>query len=458
MVGEDTIAAIATGAGEGGIGIVRLSGAGALAVAERVFRPRRGLPLGRRRSHTVTYGWVQTPAGERVDEALALVMRAPHSYTGEDVVELQCHGGQLAVRRVLEQTLQAGARLAEPGEFTRRAFLNGRLDLSQAEAVVDLIRAKTDRAMAAAVAHLGGSLREAVSAVRSRLLEMMAHVEADIDFPELELEVQTREEIAAGCDEALAAVERLLGGARAGRILREGLRVVLAGRPNVGKSSLLNRLVRENRAIVTAVPGTTRDVIAEWVELGGVPVQLSDTAGIRDTDDPVEQIGVERTREALRQAHLVLVVVDCAAGLLPEDREWIRELPATASRIGVANKIDLNPAFPLSELTEALGGAPVVAVSAERCTGISELEAEIARHAGALDAGEELLVNARQAEAIGRAAAHLREAREALAQGVGVELVGIDLRAAWMALGEVTGETADDDLLDQIFSRFCIGK
>jgi len=457
-VGEDTIAAIATGAGESAIGIVRLSGATALAVADRIFRPRRGRPLRDRRSYTVTYGWVTTPAGERVDEALALVMRGPHSYTGEDVVELQCHGGQLAVRRVLEQALQAGARLAEPGEFTRRAFLNGRMDLSQAEAVIDLIRAKTDRAMAAAVAHLGGSLRERVSAVRERLLEMMAHLEADIDFPELELEVQTREEVSAGCAAALAEVERLLGGARAGRILREGLRVVLAGRPNVGKSSLLNRLVRENRAIVTAVPGTTRDVIAEWVNLGGVPVQLSDTAGIRPTDDPVERIGVQRTREALRQAHLVLVVIDCGAGLLPEDEEWIAELPPGAARIGVANKIDLNPGFPLEQLAGALGGAPVVAVSAEQGTGIGELEMAIAREAGALDASEELLVNARQADAIGRAAAHLRDAQQTLAAGFGDELVAIDLRAAWMALGEVTGDTADEALLDEIFGRFCIGK
>ncbi|MEW8977810.1 MAG: tRNA uridine-5-carboxymethylaminomethyl(34) synthesis GTPase MnmE [Symbiobacterium sp.] len=457
-MGEDTIAAIATGAGESAIGIVRLSGATALAVADRIFRPRRGRPLRDRRSHTVTYGWVTTPAGERVDEALALVMRGPHSYTGEDVVELQCHGGQLAVRRVLEQALQAGARLAEPGEFTRRAFLNGRMDLSQAEAVIDLIRAKTDRAMAAAVAHLGGSLRERVSAVRERLLEMMAHLEADIDFPELELEVQTREEVSAGCAAALAEVERLLGGARAGRILREGLRVVLAGRPNVGKSSLLNRLVRENRAIVTAVPGTTRDVIAEWVNLGGVPVQLSDTAGIRPTDDPVERIGVQRTREALRQAHLVLVVIDCGAGLLPEDEEWIAELPPGAARIGVANKIDLNPGFPLEQLAGALGGAPVVAVSAEQGTGIGELEMAIAREAGALDASEELLVNARQADAVGRAAAHLRDAQQTLAAGFGDELVAIDLRAAWMALGEVTGDTADEALLDEIFGRFCIGK
>ncbi len=455
---EETIAAIATGAGEGGIGIVRMSGADALKVAERIFRPQRGRPLGGRRSHTVTYGWVVTPGGERVDEALAVVMRGPRSYTGEDVVELQCHGGQLAVQRVLEQALQAGARLAEPGEFTRRAFLNGRLDLSQAEAVIDLIRAKTDRAMAAAVSHLGGSLRQTIGALRERLMEMMAHLEADIDFPELELEVQTREEVAAGCAQCLAEVERLLGGARAGRILREGLRAVLAGRPNVGKSSLLNRLVRENRAIVTEIPGTTRDVIAEWIELGGVPVQLHDTAGLRATDDPVERIGVARTREALSQAHLVLVVIDAAEGLGPEDREWIAELPEGAARIGVVNKIDLNPAFDVAELQEALGGAPVVGVSAERGTGLQALEAEIARVAGAFDASEEMLVNARQAEAIRRAADHLRDAQETLAQGLGVELVAIDLRAAWMALGEVTGETAGEELLDQIFSRFCIGK
>ncbi len=457
-MGEETIAAIATGAGEGGIGIVRISGADALQVAERIFRPRRGRPLGCRRSHTVTYGWVVTPGGDRIDEALALVMRGPHSYTGEDVVELQCHGGQLAVRRVLEQALQAGARLAEPGEFTRRAFLNGRLDLSQAEAVVDLIRAKTDRAMAAAVAHLGGSLRQAVGRIRERLMEMMAHLEADIDFPELELEVQTREEVAAGCGWCLGEVERLLGGARTGRILREGLRAVLAGRPNVGKSSLLNRLVRENRAIVTPIPGTTRDVIAEWVELGGVPVQLFDTAGLRPTDDPVERIGVARTHEALAQAHLVLVVVDAAAGLGPEDREWISQLPQGAARVGVANKIDLNPAFELSALREALGGAPVVGVSAETGEGLDALEAEVARVAGAFDASEELLVNARQAEAIRRARNHLRDAQATLESGLGDELVAIDLRAAWMALGEVTGETAGEELLDQIFSRFCIGK
>lgn len=455
---EETIAAIATGAGEGGIGIVRMSGPGALEVADRIFRPRRGRPLGQRRSHTVTYGWVVAPGGERVDEALALVMRGPRSYTGEDVVELQCHGGQLAVRRVLEEALRAGARLAEPGEFTRRAFLNGRMDLSQAEAVVDLIRAKTDRAMAAAVAHLGGSLREAIGRLRGRLLEMMAHLEADIDFPELELEVQTREEVAAGCAQCLAEVERLLGGAHTGRILREGLRAVLAGRPNVGKSSLLNRLVRENRAIVTAIPGTTRDVIAEWIELGGVPVQLLDTAGLRPTEDPVERIGVARTREALAQAHLVLVVIDAAEGLGPEDREWIAELPAGTARIGVANKIDLNPGFSLAELQEALDGAPVVAVSAEAGTGLEALEAEIARLAGAFDASEELLVNARQAEAIRRAADHLRDAQQTLESGLGVELVAIDIRAAWMALGEVTGETAGEALLDEIFSRFCIGK
>lgn len=455
---EETIAAIATGAGEGGIGVVRISGASALSVAERIFRPQRGRPLSQRRSHTVVYGWVVTPGGERVDEAIALIMWGPHSYTGEDVVELQCHGGQLAVRRVLDQALLAGARLAEPGEFTRRAFLNGRLDLSQAEAVVDVIRAKTDRAMAAAVVHLQGGLREAVAAIRERLLEMMAHLEADIDFPELDLEVQTREEVEEGCRWALGQAEQLLGNAQAGRILRDGLRVVLAGRPNVGKSSLLNRLLRENRAIVTAIPGTTRDVIEEWVDIGGLPVQLADTAGIRATDDPVERIGVERTMAALAQAHLVLVVIDATAGVVPEDREWIRQLPPTAGRIGVASKIDLNPGFDVASLGASLGGAPAVAVSAAEGTGLQELESEIARAAGLIDVQEELLMNARQAEAVRRAVDHLRGAHETLAAGLGSDLVAIDVRAAWMALGEVTGETAGEDLLDQIFSRFCIGK
>lgn len=455
---EDTIAAIVTGPGEAGVGIVRVSGPLALAVGEKVFRPRRGAALGQRRSHTATYGWVVDTKGAPVDDGLAIVMKGPRSYTGEDVVELQGHGGQVAVRRVLEAVLLAGARLAEPGEFSRRAFLNGRMDLAQAEAVIDVIRAKTDRAMAAAVSHLRGELGEAVRAVRDRLLEMTAHLEADIDFPELELEVQTLAHVADGCRWSLQEVDRLLGGARQGKILREGLRVVLAGRPNVGKSSLLNRLVRENRAIVTAIPGTTRDVIEEWVSLGGVPVQLADTAGIRPTDDPVEQIGVERTLAALARADLVLVVVDAATGLLAEDLEWIRHVPAGAARVGVANKIDLAAGFDAGAFSEALGGVRVVEVSAESGAGLGELESVIAELAGVHDASEDLLVNARQEECLRRAREHLSGALETLQVGMGSDMVSIDVRAAWVILGEIIGETVGEDLLDQIFSRFCIGK
>ncbi|MFZ5816199.1 MAG: tRNA uridine-5-carboxymethylaminomethyl(34) synthesis GTPase MnmE [Bacillota bacterium] len=454
----DTIAAIATGPGEGGIGIVRISGPSALTVGEQVFQPKRGASLGRRRSHTVVYGWVVDPSGQYVDEALAVLMKGPRSFTGEDVVELHCHGGQVAVRRVLEVVLLAGARLAEPGEFSRRAFLNGRMDLAQAEAVIDLIRAKTDRAMAAAVSHLRGELGEAVAAIRDRLLEMTAHLEADIDFPELELEVQTQEQVAAGCRWTLAEIDRLLGGARQGRLLREGLRVVIAGRPNVGKSSLLNRLVRENRAIVTEVPGTTRDVIEEWVSIAGLPVQLADTAGIRRTDDPVEQLGVERTMAALSRADLVLVVFDATAGVVAEDLEWIRYLPAGAATVGVVNKVDVAPDFDAAAVHQVLGDSRVVKVSAASGAGLDQLESAIAAVAGVHDASEDLTVNARQEECLRRARAHLTGAMESLTLGMGSDMVSIDVRAAWVILGEIIGQTVGEDLLDQIFSRFCIGK
>lgn len=455
---DDTIAAIATGPGEAGIGIVRVSGPSAFRVGEQVFRPKRGAALGQRHSHRAVYGWVTDVGGCLIDEALALVMKGPRSFTGEDVVELHCHGGQVAVRRVLEVTLLAGARLADPGEFSRRAFLNGRMDLAQAEAVIDVIRAKTDRAMSAAVSHLRGEMGEAVRAIRDRLLEITAHLEADIDFPELELEVQTQEQAVEGCRWCLGEVERLLGGARQGKILREGLRVVLAGRPNVGKSSLLNRLVRENRAIVTAVPGTTRDVIEEWVSIGGLPVQLADTAGIRPTDDPVEQIGVERTLSTLARADLVLVVVDASVGLLPEDLEWIRHVPAATARIGVVNKIDMAPGFDTVALSNALTGVPLVRVSAETGAGLAEVEEAIATIAGVHDASEDLIVNARQEECLRRARDNLAGAVETLAIRMGSDMVSIDVRAAWVVLGEITGETVGEDLLDQIFSRFCIGK
>lgn len=458
---EDTIAAIATGIGEAGVAVVRVSGADAIAVAARAFASRRSVALTEVRSHTLTYGWVQHPDGTVVDEALAAVMRGPRSYTGEDVVELHTHGGYVAARRALQAVLDAGARLAEPGEFTRRAFLNGRLDLAQAEAVIDIIRSRTDRSMEAAVMQLRGELSEAVGRLRNRLLEMTADLEADIDFPELELEVQTMESVGAGCREVLAEIDRMLSGARQGKLLREGIRVVIAGRPNVGKSSLLNRLVRENRAIVTDIPGTTRDVIEEWVNLHGMPVILVDTAGIRaDAADLVERMGVERSREALGRADLILLVVDATAGVTAEDQAVAGGLPGAVPVMAVANKMDAAPGFGVGALAALGTVAESVAVSAETGLGMEALEERIVALAagGPLRSQDLLVANARHEELLGKARQHVEGALEALDQGLGSDLVSIDLRAAWQDLGMITGETVGEDLLDQIFSRFCIGK
>ncbi|MDB4897302.1 MAG: Thiophene and furan oxidation protein [Firmicutes bacterium] len=458
LKGEDTIAAIATGMGDAGVGVIRVSGPDAVALGERAFRPRRGSPLGSRRSHSMVYGVMIDASGATVDEGLAVVMRGPHSFTGEDVLELHCHGGQVAVRRVLDATLGAGARLAEPGEFTRRAFLHGRMDLAQAESVIDIIQAKTERAMDAAVHQLRGELSSAVREIRERLLAVSAHLEADIDFPELDLEVQTQDQVDAGCDWCLARIGGLLAGAHQGKLLREGLQVVLAGRTNVGKSSLLNRLVRENRAIVTEIPGTTRDVIAEWVNIRGLPVVLADTAGIRETKDVVEQLGVDRSRAMLERADLILLVVDAADGLTDEDRDLIALLPAGKPCFGIANKIDIGAGFDMVQLTEALGGGRVYPVSAQSGSGVDEVEEAIAGFAGVVDKEEFVLANARQAEALRRAAAHLEAAQATRRTGFGSDMISIDVRSAWVALGEITGESVGEDLLDQIFSRFCIGK
>lgn len=458
MQGEETIAAIATGLGEGGVGVIRISGMDAIGVAERCFRPRAGVSIGQRRSHMAVFGTMVGPAGEVVDEGLALPMKGPRSYTGEDVVELHCHGGQVAVRRVLDAALAAGARLAEPGEFTKRAFLNGRIDLSQAEAVVDIIRAKTDRAMSAAVSQLRGELGGAVRAVRDRLLETMAHLEADIDFPELDLEVQTRDEVERNCRWGLEQVRSLLAGARQGKLLREGLRVVLVGRPNVGKSSLMNRLVRENRSIVTEIPGTTRDVVEDWVNIRGLPISLADTAGIRETSDRLEQLGVERSRSMIEKADLLLVVIDASAGIADSDRELIDLLPTEKLRIGVVNKLDLAPGFRLAEFAGMLAGASVLGVSAQSGAGMDELEVAISAAAGSFDAEEGFIATARHEQCLRLAGEHLEAALGTMTAGLGSDLISIDIRSAWAVLGEITGETVGEDLLDQIFSRFCIGK
>ncbi|HYG59216.1 MAG TPA: tRNA uridine-5-carboxymethylaminomethyl(34) synthesis GTPase MnmE, partial [Symbiobacteriaceae bacterium] len=329
---------------------------------------------------------------------------------------------------------------------------------AQAESVVDIIRAKTDKAMAAAVNQLRGGLSGKVRAVRDRLLEAAAHLEADIDFPGLDLEVQTFDQVIAACQWAIAEVTAMLAGAKQGKLLREGFRVVLAGRPNVGKSSLLNRLVRENRAIVTEVPGTTRDVIEEWISIQGLPVVIADTAGIRETADVVEQLGVDRSRSMLERADLILLVLDATAGVTPEDEVLAGLLPAATERVVLVNKADLVDPGERLDVGGPFKNMPLLMVSAETGAGLAEVEGVIADAAGLSDQEETLIANARQGEALRKALNHLESALETRQAGFGADLLSIDVRGAWVSLGEITGESVGEDLLDQIFSRFCIGK
>jgi len=461
LVFGDTIAAIATPLGEGGIGIVRISGDRALKVLERVFRGKRERKWEECPSHTMYYGHVVDPqTGETVDEALVALMRAPHSYTTEDVVEFHCHGGIQAVRKTLAVVLSAGCRLAEPGEFTRRAFLNGRLDLAQAEAVIDVIRASTERGLSLAVQHLGGGLSNRVKGIREEILGLLAAIEAGVDFPDEVGEADATKIIEAVHD--IAADLRMLDAtAQAGKLYREGIRLVIAGKPNVGKSSLLNALLREKRAIVTDLPGTTRDVIEEVINIKGIPARIMDTAGIRETSDLVERLGVEKTRELLAEADLILLVVDRTTGLNSED-EHIRELVKGRRLLVVLNKMDAQPGKVTKEdVQEWAGGAPLVGVSALHQEGIGALENTIADLvlAGKVYGQDQTLVTrARHQDAIQRAARHLEEVLNGLVAGVAKDILTVDLYGALDALGEVTGETVGEDVLDRIFSDFCIGK
>jgi tRNA modification GTPase len=459
MTYDDTISAIATPPGEGGIGIVRLSGREALPIAQALFRPQRPGPL---RSYQLRYGHIIDPSsGDVVDEALAALMRAPRSFTREDVVELSCHGGPLPVQRVLELTLAAGARLAQPGEFTLRAFLNGRIDLSQAEATLDVIRARTSTGLALAQAQLGGWLAREVRQVRAALLEALAYVTVTLDFPEDEVEPQ---DIGPQLAQGVQAVQRLLHSAEQGMVYRQGARVVLVGRPNAGKSSLLNVLLRAERAIVTAVPGTTRDTLEETANLAGIPVVLIDTAGITESHDPVERLGVERSRVALAGADLALLVLDSSQPPMPEDAQ-IAALSYDKPTLLVWSKADQRSG-PLPDLgalpvahPQLLGSLETSVLTGE---GIDALVQAIA-HAllGAqpvATSDAHLVTNPRHRDALSRATEALQSVEAGWHAGMPPDVLAGDLTVALNALGEVTGEVVGDDLLDTIFSRFCIGK
>lgn len=460
MQQSDTIAAIATAQGEGGIGIIRISGAKAVEVADRVVRIASGRKLMDYKTQSVMFGHIVDEDGKVVDEAMVLLMLAPHSYTKEDVVELQCHGGVMPLRRTLQLTWQAGARPAERGEFTKRAFLNGRLDLAQAQAVMEVIGAKTERSLTMAAGHLAGRFSAGIHAMRHDILGMIAHLEAAIDFPEDEVDEVVIDEVEKKVVEVRNKIRKLLQTAHTGRILRDGLLTTIIGKPNVGKSSLLNALLREERAIVTDIPGTTRDCIEEYVNIDGVPLRIIDTAGIRATDDLVEQIGVEKARAYVSEASLVLALFDASRDLSGEDEEILRLIQGRNALV-LLNKSDLAPLLTPAVMQERTA-APVLAISTVTEHGLDCLSEAIRQqaYAGSIDGGDEsfFVSDERQAEILRQTDNHLSAALRTIGREMGLDFISIDLRSAWEKLGELTGETVGEDIIDEIFSKFCIGK
>jgi len=451
----DTIAAISTPLGEGGIGIVRLSGPEAIQIARRIFRPHRD--RGGMQSHRLYLGHIVDPDGGVIDEVLLSFMQSPHTYTREDVVEINCHSGYGVLRQILDLALSQGARLARPGEFTLRGFLSGRVDLTQAEAVLELIQARTDAGLKVAAGHLQGGLGRGIREAREALLDLLARVEAALDFPEEAAELAPPS-LATGLAAQRQFLAELDGTYREGRLLREGLKAVIAGRPNVGKSSLLNALLDLDRAIVTEIPGTTRDVIEEAIILGGVMVRLSDTAGLGPARDRLEALGIERTRDRLAQADLVLYLVDGSLPLTAADREALAELAATPGLL-VINKMDLPPALWETDLAAATA-FPVVKISALTGQGIRELKQAVADLAlgGGLHAAGEIVTQARHHRHLQNCLVCLRQAEELLGPAPAWELVALELKEAIRELGEITGQEVGEDVLDRIFSQFCLGK
>ncbi|WLV24700.1 tRNA uridine-5-carboxymethylaminomethyl(34) synthesis GTPase MnmE [Aciduricibacillus chroicocephali] len=455
----DTIAAISTPIGEGAIAIVRLSGPDAVTMANRIFTSK---DLTEVPSHTIHYGKLVDPhSGEVAEEVMVSVLRTPKTFTREDIIEINCHGGLVAANRTLELVLAEGARLAEPGEFTKRAFLNGRIDLSQAEGVMDLIRAKTDKAMNVALKQLDGRLSSLIRKLRQDLIETVAHVEVNIDYPEYDdVEEMSHEVMRQKTREVHDEIESLLEVAKQGKILREGLATAIIGRPNVGKSSLMNTLVQENKAIVTDIPGTTRDIIEEYVNVRGVPLRLIDTAGIRETEDIVERMGVEKSRQALKEADLILFVLNNNEELTEEDLllfEAVRDF----EYIVVINKTDLKRNLNLDRVRELAGDQAVIETSLLEEKGVDELEKAIAQtfFSGEIETGDLTYVsNVRHIQLLKQSKEALEEAMNGIEMGMPLDIVQIDVTRTWSLLGEIIGDTASDSLIDQLFSQFCLGK
>lgn len=456
----DTITSISTPMGEGAIGIVRLSGHDAVEIADKLYKGKSKLKDVA--SHTINYGHIIDPeTNETVEEVMVSVLRAPRTFTREDIIEINCHGGILTINRVLELTMTHGARIAEPGEYTKRAFLNGRIDLSQAEAVMDFIRAKTDRASKVAQNQIEGRLSDMIKAQRQSILEILAQVEVNIDYPEYDdVEDATTEFLLERSKAIKTDIQKLLDTGVQGKIMREGLSTVIVGKPNVGKSSMLNSLIHDNKAIVTEIAGTTRDVLEEYVNVRGVPLRLVDTAGIRETEDIVERIGVERSRKALSEADLILFVLNYNEALTEEDRQLYKVIK-NEDTIVIINKMDLEQRLNIDELKEMVGDMPIIETSILKQQGIDDLELQIRDlfFGGEVQSQDMTYVsNSRHISLLKQAKQAIQDAIDAAEMGVPMDMVQIDLTRTWEILGEIIGESASEELIDQLFSQFCLGK
>ena len=453
----DTISAISTPIGEGGISIVRTSGEDAIKIVNEIFK---GADLSKVPTHTVHCGHIVDPAtGKTIDEVMATVFRAPKTFTREDIVEISCHGGIVVTNHILQLILAQGARMADPGEFTKRAFVNGRIDLTQAESVMDIIRAKTDKARQVAVGQLEGGLMHKVKAMRQEILDTLANVEVNIDYPEYDADQVTAKQMADTSKDVISQIDKLLKTAQEGTILRNGLATAIVGQPNVGKSSLLNYLTQSDKAIVTDVAGTTRDTLEEYVSVKGVPLKLIDTAGIHKTDDKVEQIGVERSQAALKKADLVLLLIDGSQALSDEDKVLIKATQ-DKKRIIILNKLDLGQKITVDELKEKTG-SEVISTSILQEKNLDELEDLIKKlfFSGIENSNDQIMVtNQRQSGLLAKAKRELEDVVQAVNDDIPVDIAQIDFNGAWDTLGEITGDSAPDELINTLFSQFCLGK
>lgn len=455
----DTITAISTGVIESGISIIRVSGENSLNIIEKLFVGKNKRSIGDIKPYTFRYGHIcEIESGEIIDEVLISYMKAPRSFTAEDTIEINCHGGIISSNRILQEVVKAGARLAEPGEFTKRAFLNGRIDLSQAEAVIDIIRSKTESSMKAAMVQSQGGISKEISLLREKLLNTIAHIEATVDFPEEDLEEAIADDVRKEIYEVISKIDKLLATADDGKIIRDGISVAIVGKPNVGKSSIMNLLLKENRSIVTDIPGTTRDVIEEYLNVDGIPVKLVDTAGIRDTEDVIEKIGVERTKEKIDMSDLIILTLDLSRKLDDEDKKII-EYIKDKKYIVILNKNDLDKELDLDEINQ-LDENHIINFSAKEGLGVDELKSTLKKQflTNNLDPMNLYITNMRHKESLIRANENLKISLDTLKNTSAIDLASIDIKNAWTNLGEITGETLNEDIINKIFSKFCLGK